>query len=69
MTYLGTDAGRVYPADIQTDEPSIAAHWRRCLRCDGSGEVEAEDAGDKEHCPDCGGVGGWYENPNDQVIG
>ena len=37
--------------------------WRQCPRCEGSGKTGAQP------CPACGGVGGWIENPNDQVIG
>ena len=69
MTYLGTDAGRVYPVHVETDEPSPAYHWRRCPRCDGAGKVAAGDAGHKEYCMVCAGVGGWYENPKDHMIG
>ncbi len=72
MTYLGTDAGRIYPVHVGNDEPSSAANWRRCPQCDGSGKkaVTADDGSQSlEYCPACGGVGGWYETPKDQVIG
>lgn len=57
---------------MNTDEPSSAANWRRCPQCDGSGKkvVTADDGSQSsEYCPACGGVGGWYETPKDQVIG
>ena len=66
MTYLGTDAGRVYPVRVPTDKPSPTTKWRQCPRCEGSGKIG--DNADQP-CPACGGVGGWIENPNEHVIG
>lgn len=43
-----------------------AAKWRQCPRC--AGRRKIGDNADQP-CPACGGVGGWIENPNDQVIG
>ena len=56
----------VYPAHVDTDEPNIAARWRKCPQCEGSRKIG--DNADQP-CPACGGVGGWIENPNEHVIG
>ena len=45
---------------------SVNNKWRKCPRCDGSGKIG--DNADQP-CLVCGGVGGWYENPKDHVIG
>ena len=64
LTITSEDAGNVYPVHVPTDEPNRAAKWRICPRCEGSRYVGAD-----QPCPACGGLGGWIENPNDQVIG
>ena len=60
-----TELLAILPGDIEV-EYRLAAKWRQCPRCAGSGKIG--DNADQP-CPACGGVGGWIENPNDQVIG
>ena len=56
---------RYGPPSVCEPLPS-PAKWRQCPRCEGSGKIG--DNADQP-CLVCAGVGGWIENPNDQVIG
>ena len=35
--------------------------WIECSCCGGCGEIEDDETGESEYCPECGGDGGYYE--------